>query len=109
MTVTRGAARRALRELLGEPDEARTFTDNELDRWIAEGCKDIAKQCEVLQSTATITIDSGTQQYDASEDMIRCTRADFVADSDTRTRVLEYRDRLTDGYTMPLTVEDITP
>lgn len=93
MTVTRANARRALRERLGDagPDGSGAYRDAELDRWLLEGCNDIARQAEILQTTLDIDVTAGTGQYDMPADMTRCTRVDFIADSEGRSRTLEFK------------------
>lgn len=89
--VTLAAARLALRERLDEAS-ARQWSDTMLDRWLNEGAKDIARRAEVLQSTATIDCETGTQSYELPEDMIRAHRAVWTSDGETASYPLEYRD-----------------
>lgn len=93
MTVTRAAARQALRERLGDagPDASNAYRDAELNRWLNEGCRDVARQAEILQTTTDVDVTAGDAQYDMPADMVRCTRVDFIADSEGRSRTLEYK------------------
>lgn len=93
MAVTLSQARRALRERLGDTGagQSNAYSDAELNRWLNEACRDIARQAEILQTTTEIDIDAGTAQYDMPADMVRCTRVDFLADSEGRSRTLEYK------------------
>lgn len=89
--VTLAAARLALRERLDEAS-ARQWKDTMLDRWLNEGAKDIARRAEVLQSTATIECEEGTQSYDLPADLIRAHRVVWTSDGEDASYPLEYRD-----------------
>lgn len=91
MSVTLKQARVAVRELLDEETPA-TFKDSHLDRWINEGCIEIARSAEVLETSDTIDVVASTREYDLPDDMIRAHRVDFEVDGDGRHASLGYRD-----------------
>lgn len=89
--VTLARARLAVRDRLDERT-ARQWTDGQIDRWLNEGAKDLARKAEVLQATADIDVDSGEQTASAPADAVRIHRATWQADGDTSVYPLEYRD-----------------
>jgi len=91
MSVTLAEARRAVRELLDE-ETPQSFKDAYLDRLIHEGCIEIARSSEVLETSAEINIIVSTREYDMPADMIRAHRVDFETDNDGNHLTLSYRD-----------------
>ncbi len=80
-----------VRDALDDTNTA-LHTDAQLTVWINEACRDIARRCEVLQTTADIVISAGVQQYTAPTDMVRIYRAEFMQTGETARQTLEYRD-----------------
>lgn len=87
--ITLGDCRTDLRAHLDE-STTRFWTDAELDVWIWEAARDIARRGEVLESIRTIQCHVGQQQYDAPEDMIRIYRVEYVQTNTNRVP-LEFR------------------
>lgn len=57
----------------------RFWTDTELTRWINEGCRDIARRAEVIQSfSQTIPAIAGVNKYPLPANVIRIHRIEFV-------------------------------
>lgn len=86
----RTKARRRLDELT-----ARFWADADLDDWINEGARDLARRAEVLQTTDTITAIAGQQQYALPTDVLRVHRVEWsrqgTFDSTAQITALEYR------------------
>lgn len=91
MPPTLETARTVVRERLGE-SRARAWSDNELDRWIYEGCKDVARATEVLQTETTLAVDAGIQKVTMPTDIIRSYRVEWRTDGETQVHPLEFRD-----------------
>lgn len=91
MSVTLSEARRAVRELLDE-ETPQSFKDVYLDRLIHEGCTEIARSSEVLETTTTIAVTASTREYDMPTDMIRAHRVDFETSDHGHHATLAYRD-----------------
>lgn len=71
-------ARTDVRAHLGEIT-ARQWTDAQLNVWINEGLRDIARRTETIQSfNATIATVAGTPEYTALADMLRIHRIEYV-------------------------------
>lgn len=83
-----------LRSHLDEAN-ARMWSDVELERWLNEGLRDVARRAEVIQDTATVNVVSGTQQYALSSgnlaNMTRVYRVEWVPNANS-IYPLEYRD-----------------
>jgi len=73
---------------------ARFWLDADLDAWINEGARDIARRSEVLQATTTINSTSGTQSYSLPTNVHRIHRVEWSRDGSTGSSIqtLEYRD-----------------
>lgn len=91
MPVTLNAIRTDVRNRLSETS-ARYWTDSELDSWINEAARDIARRCEVLQDRQDITAISGTQEYALPESTLRIHRVEYRPTGSTEVFPLEYRD-----------------
>jgi hypothetical protein len=79
-----------VRSRLDEPS-AQFYADTELRRWINQGTRDVARRTETLQTTATIPLSVGQQQYTAPADTLRIYRVEYH-DAGSQVRVLDYRD-----------------
>jgi hypothetical protein len=73
-----------------DEDSPQFYADTELRRWINQGARDVARRTETLQTTATINLSAGQQQYTAPVDTLRIYRIEY-ADAN-RVQVLDYRD-----------------
>lgn len=73
---------------------ARFWADADLNVWINEGARDIARRAEVLMATSTINTVANTQQYALPSTTLRVYRVEWSRDGATGTSVvpLEYRD-----------------
>lgn len=56
---------------------ARFWTDAQLNTWINDGLRDIARRTETLQEIAAITAVAGTRAYTMPTDVIRIHRVEF--------------------------------
>lgn len=88
---TLGFLRLDLRSHLDEAS-ARQWSDGELNRWLNEGARDIARRTEVLQTTSNVAVVASTQQYAMPTDLIRCYRVEWRPTGDSSVYPLEYRD-----------------
>lgn len=71
---------------------ARFWTDSELNTWINEGCRDIARRAEVLEDRVDITVTAGVQEYSAPTDTVRIYRIEWIPTGTSQKWTLEYRD-----------------
>lgn len=88
---TLGSLTRQLRLRLDEMS-ARAWSDEALRRWVYEGACEVAKKTECLQTTTTIDVAGGDQEYDLPTDIVRVYRVEWIPDGDVRNVPLEYRD-----------------
>lgn len=79
-----------VRDRLDEPSSA-FWTDVQINRWVNEGVRDIARRCEVIQSLQEIPSVAATYQYTLPEDVVRVYRVEYQ-DSSDQVQPLEYRD-----------------
>ena len=91
MSVTLSTVRTIVRENLEEPS-ARAWTDAELDRWINEGCRDIARITECLRASTTVAVTGGTQTYTGPTDIVRIYRVQWEPTGSTQKYPLEPRE-----------------
>lgn len=93
MSATLSTLRSRLRVRLEEAS-ARFWDDSDLNTWINEGARDIARRAEVLEATTTINTTANTQQYTLPADTLRVYRVEWSRDGATGTTVvpLEYKD-----------------
>lgn len=93
MATLLSTALSAVRSLIDEPNAA-FWTNTELKRWINEGCKDVARRAETKQTTHTITVTAGTQNFTAPTDCYRIHRVNFIqtpTSTSPNTYTLEFR------------------
>lgn len=92
-TTTLLEVRTDVRSRLDETNAASGyFTDTELNRWINEAQRDIARRAEVLQSFNTsVNAVVGTAKYNLPSDVIRVHRIEFVPTGSTQVYPLESR------------------
>ncbi len=79
MTVSLGSLRTDVRQRLDETTQ-RFWSDQELNRWIEEGARDLARRAELLQDRFTIATTTGTQEYTMPTDLFRAHRAEWTPD-----------------------------
>ena len=84
------ALRTKVRRRLDE-NTARFWADEDLNDWINEGAREVARRAEVLQHTSTINAVGGVQQYSLPNDTYRVHRVEWSRDG-TQSTTLEYRD-----------------
>lgn len=84
-------ARNDLRVRLDELS-ARAWLDPQLDGWINEGARDIARRLECLQAIKDIPVNTGVQQSPAPTDMIRINRMEWKPTGQTTNYPLEFRN-----------------
>jgi hypothetical protein len=70
---------------------ARFWNDTDLNDWINEAAREVARRAEVLQDTKFIDAVGGQQQYPMPTDVYRVHRVEF-ARSASSVQPLEYRD-----------------
>lgn len=88
--TTQSALIQMVRDRLDEPTESQ-WLDSEIRRWINAGATEVARRTETLQTTATIPLTAGVQQYTAPTDVIRIYRLEYL-DASSGSFALEYRD-----------------
>lgn len=79
-----------VRDRLDEPSSA-FWTDVQINRWINEGVRDVARRGEVIQTKVEIDSVSGAYEYDLPADVVRVYRVEYQDASD-QVQSLEYRD-----------------
>ena len=77
MTISLSVAETAVRDLLDEPTP-QFWSNVQLDRWINEGCFDVARRVEWKRVTAPISVIANTNTYTAPVDVYRIYRVEFV-------------------------------
>jgi hypothetical protein len=87
--ATLAEVRTQIRDRLDEA-AARYWTNAQIDSWINEATRDVARRAEVLQTTSTITTIAGTQEYSMPSDVVRVHRVEHH--SGDAVTPLEYRD-----------------
>jgi hypothetical protein len=88
--ATLADVRTMVRDRLDEAT-ARFWTNAQLDSFINEATRDIARRGEVLQTTSDITVVGGTQEYTMPTNVVRVHRVEHE-DSSSMVTPLEYRD-----------------
>lgn len=81
----------SIRDRLNE-STARAWTDVQLRKWINEGVRDIARQCEIVKSDATVSTSASTQQYTMTENIVRIYRVEWSPSSGSNVYPLLHRD-----------------
>jgi hypothetical protein len=76
MTITLSAMRSDVRTHLDEAT-ASFWTDAQLNSFINDALRDIARRTETLQKIATIAVTAGTRNYTMPTDIVRCHRIEF--------------------------------
>lgn len=71
---------------------ARQWLDAELNRWINEAARDIARRAETIQATSTTAAVIGTRTYALTAAILRLNRVEWVPTAGGITMPLEYRD-----------------
>jgi hypothetical protein len=77
MPVTLQTALTAVRERLDEAG-AVYWQDRELQRWLNEGCREIARKTEALRDTADIAATAGVGVYNTPADVLRIHRLEYT-------------------------------
>lgn len=90
MSDTLLSMRTKVRRRLDE-STARFWTDADLNEWINEGAREVARRAETLQATTNISSVADTQQYSLPSNVFRVHRVEFTRDP-SRSTALEYRD-----------------
>lgn len=71
---------------------ATAWTDAEINGWINEGTRDVARRSETLQVSAQIPVTQGVAEYSAPPELVRVHRAEFQPTGDSSVYPLTYRD-----------------
>lgn len=79
-----------VRDRLDEPSGA-FWTDVQINKWVNEGAREVARRAEVLQTRDEIATVSGTQEYTLPSDVVRVYRVEYE-DASNQIWPLEYRD-----------------
>lgn len=90
-TRTLGQLRNLVRVRLDEAT-ATAWSDAEINGWINEGIRDLARRSETLQVSSSILVSEGVAEYFAPAELSRIYRAEFQATGDTSIYPLTYRD-----------------
>lgn len=91
MSVTLLEARTQVRDLLDEP-VAQFWSDDQLNGWINEAAKDIARKLEWKRASASIAVAATTQTVTAPADVYRIYRIQYTEDGGgTDTYTVEFR------------------
>lgn len=90
MAVTLGEARAAIRERLDEPNEGQ-WTDTDLDRWINEAVRKIAREAETIEDTDTVSTTAAVQDYPGPADAFRLHRVVWRPSGSNQVYPLEPR------------------
>lgn len=69
---------------------ARFWDDIEIDRWVHEALRDIARRAEILPEIKSYTVKSQQEAYNLPEDLLRVHRVEYRQTS-TNTWALEFR------------------
>lgn len=109
MSVTLAQAVEQMRN--GRLDDVRAFSDLQLQKWLQEGARDIARKAECLQDTADIAATASTQRYTAPIDAVRIYRCEWIPTGEDVNYPLEYRDfnTLDDVWWTQQTITEGTP
>lgn len=92
--ATLGTIRTLVRDRLDE-DSPRRWTNAQLDRWINEGARDVARRTECLHAkSSAIAVTANTQVTSLSTltTLLKINRVEWKTDGDSRVIALEYRD-----------------
>jgi uncharacterized protein DUF6682 len=76
MTITLGQMRNDLRAHVDEAS-ATFWSDAQLNTWINDALRDVARRTETLQKLTTLAVVAGTRNYTMPTDLIRCHRMEF--------------------------------
>ena len=90
MSDTLVAVRTKVRRRLDEVS-ARFWADADLTDWINEASREVARRAETLQTTQTLNVTGGQQEYTLPVDVLRVHRVEFARDN-SNVQPLEYRD-----------------
>ena len=91
--ATLGDIRTLVRDRLDEATPRR-WTNDQLNRWINEGARDVARRSECLHANGTVPVSSGVQQVSLATltDIIRINRVEWKTTGESTIHSLEYRD-----------------
>jgi len=91
VTKTQATYQDELRDRLDEASAA-FWTNKQIQRWLNQAVRDIARKTEWLRSRDSQSVVPGTQEYTTPLDAIRIHRAEYVRTGDNQVYPLEYRD-----------------
>lgn len=93
MTQTLLQARTEVRVRLREPQgTARQWQDTEINTWLNEGCRDLARTTECLLASTTVAVTAATQTYTGPTDIIRLHRVQWEPTGQSNKYPLEARE-----------------
>jgi hypothetical protein len=90
MGVTLAEAVTQVRDLLDEPT-AQFWSTTQLETWINQGVRDVARKAEILWNTHAFTVTVGVQNYPFPSDFLNCHRAEFKLNNGDQVYGLTYR------------------
>jgi hypothetical protein len=85
------AARTALRSRLDEVSAVQ-WTDAQLNLWLNEGAKDLARRTETIMTVAVVNVTSGLNTVAAPTDVLRLYRVEYHRTGDNSVKALDYYD-----------------
>lgn len=71
------------------------WTEEQIRRWINEGCQDIARRSQTLQTSSTISAVAGTQSYTLPATVLQVNRIEYKRTGDSNVYALEFRENNT--------------
>jgi hypothetical protein len=91
--ATLATVRQIVRDRLDE-DTPRRWTNAQLNRWINEGARDIARRAECLQAKNTVSVSANAQTVSLSAltGLIKVNRVEWKGTGSSNVYALEYRD-----------------
>ena len=91
--ATLGDVRTLVRDRLDEATPRR-WQNDQLNRWINEAARDVARRTECLHANGTVAVVAGVQQVSLATltDIIRINRVEWKNTGESTIRSLEYRD-----------------
>lgn len=91
--ATLAQIRQLVRDRLDE-ETPRRWSNAQLNRWINEGARDVARRAECLQAKSTVAVTSGSQTVSLSTltGLLKINRVEWKSTGSSNVYALEYRD-----------------
>lgn len=90
MPITQAQMITAVRDMLDEASDGE-WTDKNLRRWINDGCRDLCRAAEVLDTVANLDVGNGDATITLPTDLIRISHAAWQEDGQDLVYPLEWR------------------